>query len=768
MRKFADRYFQVDPWKVVEQGFDPAYAQTAESIFSLGNEYMGLRGYFEEGYSGESLQGSYINGIYERRMLGRSGYKGMLPFTEFMVNTVDWLYLRISCNGQALDLAHSRYRSFVRSLDLRTGVLTRSFIWEPDENTSLKMEFERFLSMERPGIGGQRLNIRVLRGRADVRMQAGLDFSRLHVSAQANYWNCTGARSDSDGCRIYGTTHNTRQTVFAQVRFTGMEGIPIKDCGEKQAATVFTASIGQEESLTLTRLVSLLHCKDETCMDAFKLSCAAVSRELEGFDYDLLKAESTQWWARQWEVSDIEIQGDEENQQGIRYCIFQMHQTLHTADHSAVIGAKGLTGEVYNGNSFWDTEVYCLPFYLFNNPRAAKSILQFRYDTLPKARERAKALDSKGAFYPIATISGRECCDLWQHANLQLQASTGVMYGLWNYVRITGDRELLYTQGAEILVEVCRMLATRGDFNPKTGAYGFWGVMGPDEFQIMVNNNCYTNYMGRKTFLYTLEVLDEMRKAAPQQYDALVKKLDLTSDEPEDWAHKAQSMYIPYDEKSMLFEQNDGFFNLPHLDIGTIPVEDFPLYSHWSYDRIYRNDMIKQPDVLMFMLMYVSSFPNDQITANFDYYEPRCIHESSLSPSVHSILAAQIGRMEQAYALFRFSTRMDLDNYNRNTREGLHTTSIAASWMNIVYGFGGLRSDGDKLELNPSIPDVWQSYCFRLQYQGRLISVTVVSGYVTLKVESGEALEILVFGRPVKLSSQPMRIAFVKAEEIVV
>ena len=345
------------------------------------------------------------------------------------------------------------------------------------------------------------------------------------------------------------------------------------------------------------------------------------------------------------EVSDIEICGDEVNQQGIRFCIFQLHQTLHTAKYGAVFGAKGLTGEAYNGNTFWDSEVCCLPFYLFNNPQAAKSFLKFRYDTLPEAKERAAALDCKGAFYPIATISGRECCDLWQHASLQLQASTGVAYGLWNYVHQTGDTEFLYTCGAEMLVEISRMLASRGDFDPVTGKYGYYCVMGPDEFQMMVHHNAYTNFMGQKTLRYTLETLAQMDEAS-------LAKLNVTPEEMADWKHKADSMYIPYDEDTKLFEQHMGYFHLPELDIAAIPADQFPLYSHWSYERIYRNSMIKQPDVLMLLMLYGSEFTQEQLAANYDFYEPRCIHESSLSPSIHSILACRLGRMQKAEDYF--------------------------------------------------------------------------------------------------------------------
>lgn len=745
MGKYADRYFQVHPWQIIEDGFNPDYSEVAESIFSLGNEYTGLRGYFEEGYSGKSLQGSYLNGVYERRMLPKSGYKGMLPFTEFMVNTVDWVYTRVFCNGVTLDLAVSAISGFRRVLDLRTGVLCRSFTWQVDQGTEVELSFERFTSMEREQLVGQKLTAKVVRGQADLTILAGLDFTRPHVSVGDALFQVKTQDAAMGGVSILAATKTTGQSVYAAAAFHGMEGKPSMEDGI--AANQFTVSLIAGQTVSLNRVVTLLSARNDAEQASLSQRIQTANAELEKVDYDALKAESAAWWEKQWAVSDIEIQGDPENQQGIRFCIFQLHQTLHTAKYGAVFGAKGLTGEAYNGNTFWDSEVYCLPFYLFNNPQAAKSFLKFRYDTLPEAKQRAAALDCKGAFYPIATISGRECCDLWQHASLQLQATTGVAYGIWNYVHQTGDKDFLHGCGAEMLVEISRMLASRGDWDPVTGSYGYYCVMGPDEFQMMVHHNAYTNFMGKKALLFTQETLAEMD---PEQ----IEKLGVTQAEREDWQKKADRMYIPYDEETRLFEQNMGYFHLPHRDPGSIPVEEFPLYAHWSYERIYRNDLIKQPDVLMFMMLYGSEFTKEQLTANFDYYEPRCIHESSLSPSIHSILACRLGRMEKAESMFDFATRMDLDNYNRNTREGLHTTSIAGAWMNIVYGFGGLISDGKILTLNPCIPKGWEKYTFCLWVGGSLLRIGVTQEEVSLEVLQGDAVKLKLYGREVTADKQ--------------
>lgn len=748
MAKVADQYFETDPWRVVERGFDPDYGQVAESVFSLGNEYMGVRGYFEEGYSGNRLLGSYFNGIYERRRIDGPEYKGLIHETEFMVNSLDWLFLRIRADEEELDLARADFTDFRRILDLRTGKLTRRFLWKTRKG-NLEVCFERILSMEHFDEAAQRIFIQSDGYKGSITVEAGLNFRTTHGDHKAVYWDCTERKAGKNQCSIKGQTKTTKMEIqsFCQIRGSITESADALCVEEKDRASIrYSCELTDKKALSLEKCVI-----NETSFGEKNKKEENIGQRLCRMSFEKLLAENEVWWSETWKKSDIEIEGDEENQQGIRFCIFQMFQTYHGALEGTNIGAKGLTGEAYNGNAFWDTETYCLPFFLFHNRTAARNLLFFRYATLEEAKKRATALDCKGAFYPIATISGRECCNLWQHASLQLQASTAVAYGIWLYEKITGDREFLYEYGMEMLTEICRMLATRGDYDASRTHYGYYCVMGPDEFQMMVNQNCYTNYMGRFVLLYTAEQMKRIEKEEPEAADQLISRLNLTQEELEDWKTKAEDMYIPYDREAKLYEQHEGYFHLPHIDVDKIPVSEFPLYSHWSYDRIYRNDMIKQPDVLMLMLLFNSSFSEEELKANYEFYEPRCIHESSLSPSVHSILAAQLGKKEEAFSFFRFATRMDLDNYNRNSGEGLHTTSIAAAWMNIVYGFGGLRADGELLALSPGIPDGWSRYQFRIVYQNEILTVEVDRENVRLKTIGNNRIELMLYGEKVMI-----------------
>lgn len=764
MGKIADKYFRVDPWKIVEDGFDKNYSKVAESVYSLGNEYMGIRGYFEEGYSGDTLIGSYFNGVYENEKLEGSSYKGIVDQTDFMVNSVDWIYTRILVDGEYLDLNQSKIRNYQRILDMRTGILTRNLVWITQSEKEIEIKFERFLSMVNAHIGVQKITIKALNFSGKLEVESGMDFSIIHQSRQRNFWDCKKVVDKEEYLALQGTTLQSKHQVYSGARFIPLanqvETLHNETVDSKVLTNTFVYELQQNETVSLTKIVDNVVYRAETDGEEseFQRECKDVENYLQTLTYEKLYEESASWWEQVWKNSDIRIDGDEENQQGIRFCIFQMFQTYHGARMGNNIGAKGLTGEAYNGNAFWDTETYCLPFFLFNNLQAAKNLLLYRYVTLPEARQRAMDLDCKGAFYPVATISGRECCNLWQHASLQLQASTAVAYGIWLYDKITADKDFLYENGIEMLVEVCRMLATRGSWSADQTRYGFYSVMGPDEFQMMVNHNCYTNYMAKFTLSYTITVLEQFKEIHEEQYSKVRENLQVTDDELSEWNKMWKCMYLPKDEMSRIYEQHEGFFNLPHVDVDTIPIEDFPLYDHWSYDRIYRNDMIKQPDVLMFMLLFNNNFTEEELKANYEFYEPKCIHESSLSPSVHSILASQLKKHEEAYDLFQFATRMDLDNYNRNSGQGLHTTSISAAWMNIVYGFGGMRSDGEHLELNPSIPKEWQGYSFHITYKQQVISVEVGKERIQLYTLEDIPVTICVYGNIYEINQKATEI----------
>ena len=724
----------------------------SESIFALGNEFMGSRGSFDEGFGGKTLIGNYLNGVYEETPIQHPNtYKGISTRHAFMVNSLNWFATRITCGDEVLDLAESIYRDFRRELDLRTGVVTRSFVWETQSGPELRLTFTRFISMAEPNLACQRLEIEVLAGEASVEIEFGLDFRPPHRFIGKSPW--VQRKVEANGTTaILGETENTHQFAFSVFAIDETDALRTK-VAEKYVGRVAKLDLTAGEPKRLTRRIANLAVKQtDLSVDGLWDECTSRASAVLETGYDEALAAHVDYWTEVWNTQDIVIEGDDEQQQGIRYCIFQLHQTYHGVDAANNVGAKGLTGEAYSGHTFWDTETYCLPFYLFNNPEAARNLLEYRYHTLPQALDWAKLQDCVGAAYPMSTIDGTESCGVWWHGNLEIHVSAAVAYGIWHYGKICGDSEFLFGKGVEMLIEISRFYASRGNWGP-AGEFGFYGVMGPDEFHTFVNNNTYTNVLAQKTFRWTADAMDRMAKEAPEAYGKLVEKLTFERGEREAWAKMDAAMKIPLNEQTGVYEQHDGFFELPHLDIDSIPVEEFPLYHNWALPRIYRYDMIKQPDVLLLHFFFSADYSRENKRANYEYYEPRCIHESSLSPSVHSILAAEIGEAEDAVEFARFATRLDLDNYNRNTSEGLHTTSIAAAWMNIVYGFGGLRSDGDTLALNPSCPPSWKAFSFKINIGGSRLAVSVGDGSVSLRIEVGDPLSVRIYGEDTEIDS---------------
>lgn len=731
MAKIAQRYIDYHPWKIIETSFHEERSMVSESLFSLANEYMGIRGFFEEGYDGKSLIGTYFNGIYEvPKDIKKSHYKGISDKLHYMVNATNFLYTRIYVNGKLYEFNPQKISNFKRELDLKSGLYRRSYQIE----NLLEIEFERLLDMKNYQVSHQIIRLKPINYHGHVDIELGLDMGVKHWGQQG-FWEVI----DQNNRFIYGQTTTNQKLMTLYKLKTNTVCNSTFDYKNKLNIERISFELSKEISIEKTIINVIDKDNSQTTDELFNKAQELVNKS--SFENSLNN--NQQFYQSFWQHNDIQIDGDELNQQGIRFCLFQLVQTYQGLDGNNNIGAKGLTGEAYSGHAFWDSETYCLPYYLFSNKNAAYHLLMFRYQTLNQARNRAKELDCKGAAYPIATLNGYEACDLWQHASLQIQPTSAVGYAIWHYVKNTKDVEFLFNYGFEMLIEIGRLLASRGQFNHDQSKFGYYGVMGPDEFQMMVNHNAYTNFMGKQIMSYLIEVYENYQ--SNDKIQEVTKKLHFTQTEIDDMKLKCERMYLPYDASTKIYEQHEGFHDLPHIDIHSIPVEEFPLYSHWSYDRIYRNDMIKQPDVLMFMFLYNQSFDLDTKRANYLYYEPKTIHESSLSPSIHSIFATELGREDEAMNFFGFATRMDLDDYNRNASEGLHMTSIAAAWVNIVYGFGGLRSDGQYLKLAPNLPKVWKSYSFNLQYLGATINVRVEKDVIRLNVDKDLSEPILIY-----------------------
>lgn len=775
LKTHTTHYLDIEPWAVTETGFHKDRSRVSESIFSLANEFMGIRGQFDEGYGGDTLVGSYFNGVYEEMdhiyPLRLSGFPAR---NHFMVNAVNWLATRLVLEGETLDLASSAVSEFVRRLDFRTGLMVRSFVWELSGGRRLRVKFSRLLSMLESRLGFQRIELEPLNFSGEIAVTLGLDFTPPHESAGRNFWKCPRKAFENGVAAILGETIGSGQKVLSSFRFVASEA-PIRSTeiakmgeDEKYIGVELTFSLAAGRKLTIDKAIANLVEKGRAVSaDAAWEALLPKAAALLATSFDAEAARQAQYWEGIWKSFELTVDGDPANEQGTRYCIFQMTSTFHGVDPHLNIGAKGLTGEVYGGLAFWDTESYCLPFYLFTDPATARNLLLFRYNTLPQARERARQLDCEGARYPMTTIDGTEACGVWHHGDLEIHVPAAVAYGVWHYVHVTGDQKFLEDYGLEMLIEISRFYATHGGWSSKTGEFGLWGVMGADEFHMMIHNNAYTNTMAKKTFEWTLAGIDSVRKSNPARWEELAARIRVRGEEPGRWAEMARKMRLQRDPKTGLIEQHDGYFDLPHMDLKALPPEKTPVVAKFPYIKRSRYDWIKQPDVLLLPFFFSHDYTLEEKRVNFEYYEPRCVHESSLSPGVHSILATELGKAELAFEYVKYASRLDLDDYNRNTHQGLHMTSMAAAWMSLVYGFGGMRSDGERLSFWPTIPEEWNGYSFRIVYRGALLEVRADKDIVRFKVLEGPACAIDIYDRTQTVGAEEIAVPLRRREAAV-
>jgi maltose phosphorylase len=767
-------YFRGDPWTILEEGFDPAYQRVSESVFSVANEFMGVRGYFEEGYSGDHLLGSYFNHLYELMDIRHDQlFKGFVTEGAAMVNAVDWLYTRLWVDGEQLDLAKSAYSGFTRRLDMRAGVLTRDFVWQTGSGKHLRVTFTRFTDMQSTRVGCQRIVLEPLDFSGVVAVRAGLDFN-THYEIGAgwdqtgeakrpggiiNFWRCHRKGAIDDGWAIQAETMRSGHQLFSSFFLRTDEPTETSVVEDVKFIGVdLTLNVKQGLKTKVDR-IAVSHWERTPDVDMVWGRGLELKSRFARATFDGLMAEHVAFWQRAWETLDIDIDGDDAVLQGLRFSSFQTYQSYHGEDSDLNALCKGMTGEVYFGWTFWDSEIYTHRLMMFVDPAVAKNLLLYRYHRLSKAMERARQLDCEGARFPFATITGTEDSGTWQHVDIEIHSDLAVAYAIWHHDVILQDKEFLHREGIEMLLQICRYLASVGGWSPTRGDFGFYGVMGPDEFHMMVNHNCYTNVLGKKAFEFTLAVLDEMQADAPDLYREALAKTNLAPAEPRRWSEMAEKMRIPRDEQTGVFEQHAGYFDLPHVDLAQLPVEQIPIYKNWAYVKIFRHDMVKQPDVLNLMYFFSQDYSLEEKRANYEFYEARTIHESSLSPSLHAILAVELGKLDDAYRFFSYGARMDLDNYNRNTEQGLHVTSAAGVWASMIFGYGGLRTDGDLLILTPALPAQWRSYRFRLRYRGALIEVRVNADEVHIQALNGGPVTIRLYGSECAVGTQGLSVA---------
>jgi maltose phosphorylase len=524
---------------------------------------------------------------------------------------------------------------------------------------------------------------------------------------------------------------------------------------EKYADNVVTISLKKGMETVIYKYAAVLssenHPKKKLAESAKKKLKAAADK---GFQ-KLLDAHVAVW-ANIWLKCDISIEGDVAAQQGIRFNIFQLMQTYTGDDARLNIGPKGFTGEKYGGSTYWDTEAYCLPFYLgTSDPKVARNLLVYRYKHLQRAIENAGKLGftNGAALYPMVTMNGEECHNEWEITFEEIHRNGAIAFAIFDYIRYTGDEDYLIEYGLEVLIGISRFWSQRITFSTEKQQYVMLGVTGPNEYENNVNNNWYTSYIACWTLEYTQHALEYVRKKDTAKVTKLLAKIKFNeSVETARWKDIRTKMYLGEDKQRGIYLQQDGFLDKELLTVKDLRKEDRPLNQKWSWDRILRSCFIKQADVLQGLYLFDDRFDDETIKRNFDFYEPMTVHESSLSPCVHVILASRIGYKEKAYEMYLRTSRLDLDDYNNDTEDGCHITSMAGTWMSVIKGFGGMRVKDGMVHFSPYLPDQWKSYSFRVDFRGRVLRVNVMRQKAEVQLESGEPMEIVLNGNRVQLS----------------
>jgi maltose phosphorylase len=752
-------YIEVDEWKIIEQGFDPANNKISESIFSLGNGRMGQRANFEETYSGESLQGNYIAGVYYPDKTRVGWWKNGYPeYFAKVLNAANWIGIDVLIDEEQLDLAKCEIIDFRRELNMKEGYLKRNFTAKTVGGKIVKVETIRFCSMADDEAGAIKYTITALNFDGVFTITPFIDGDVINKDSNYDekFWDEVKKETWPTGGYLQ---MRTKKTGFEVA--TGMEFRIFLDEGsinpnaetlvkEKYLSAKIELKANKDQPVTIIKYAANLSSQN---YEAAKLaeSLKETLSGISGKGFDNMLAEQAAAWADKWKHNDIIIEGDAAAQQAIRFNIFQLNQTYTGEDDRLNIGPKGFTGEKYGGSTYWDTEAYCVPFYLSTaDQKVTRNLLLYRYKQLGKAIENAKLLGFTGgaALYPMVTMDGTECHNEWEITFEEIHRNGAIAYAIFNYVRYTADDAYLTDYGLEVLVAIARFWSQRVNWSDNKKQYVMLGVTGPNEYENNVNNNWYTSKLATWCMQYTMDAAEKVKVADPAKYAALVSKLNFNEAvETARFRDIIEKMYYPYDEQQQVFLQQDGYLDKEQILVKDLPASDRPINQKWSWDRILRSCYIKQADVLQGIYFFEDQYDIDTIRRNFDFYEPRTVHESSLSPCVHAILAAKLGDEERAYQFYLRTSRLDLDDYNNDTEDGCHITSMAGTWMAVVEGFGGMRVRGGKLSFQPFLPAKWKSFSFHIGFRGALINIKVSKDGVQIKNLSGSETSVLIYDK---------------------
>ncbi len=769
--------FPIDDWKLIHARFEPHLLAQTETIFALGNGYLGMRGTFEEG-TPVFQKGTFVNAFYESWPIvyGEEAY-GFAKTGQTIVNVTDSQVIKLYVDDEPFYLPTASLLQYERRLDMQAGTLDREVLWETPSGKHVSIHSRRLVSFPERHLAAISYEVTVLNAKVSVVIvseigtaQSGEAGSGDPRQARGFQWHVLQPRVQAVNDRrivLSHVTHNSNMTLACGIEHTIDTACPYSytsACAEDAGQVVFSLDAQPGVPIHLTKYMTY-HTSRSAPPDEL---CARAARTLDravGHGFAALLADQQAYMDDFWQRSDIQVQNDSfpRTQQCVRWNVFQLLQASGRAEGTG-IPAKGLTGQAYEGHYFWDTEIYVLPFLIYTAPRIAKNLLKFRHSMLHNARRRAREVNQEGMLFPWRTINGEEASAYYAAGTAQYHINADIMYGLRKYVEVTGDEAFLYAEGAEMLVETARLWYDLGFFSArKDGKFCIHGVTGPDEYNTVVNNNTYTNLMARENLRYAAATVQLLRREQPERYAILVDQTRLQEAESDAWHQAAEHMYIPFDAELEIHPQDDDFLDKERWDFEQMSPDKYPLLLHYHPLVIYRSQVIKQVDVVMAMFLLGQEFSLPQKQRNFDYYDPLTTGDSSLSACVQSIMASEIGYTETAMEYARYALLMDLGDIAGNVKDGCHVASIGGSWMVIVYGLAGMRDYGGRVSFQPRLPTTLQRLRFPLTIRGQRLAVEITPESTTYLLEAGSELVIthvgedieLTVGVPVSVTLQP-------------
>jgi maltose phosphorylase len=749
-------YIQPNNWSIIEEGFDKERVKSSESLFSIGNGAMGQRANFEENYTGETFQGSYIAGIYYPDKTKVGWWKNGYPkYFAKVLNAPNWIGIEIEINGENLDLNKcTLVKNFRRELNMKEGWYNRSFEATLQNGVEIAVNVRRFLSLNLDEVGVINYEITPLNKAIQIIYKPYIDAGVTNEDANwdEKFWEAMESKHHENQAFV------TAQTFKTHFKATTFMHNSILENGKELSLSPETAiltkekiqfnyihNVAQGTKSSIQKIggytVSLNH--QDTFSAAEKVIQKAIS-----IGFSQLLRNQMEAWAKIWEMSDITIDGDVKAQQGIRFNIFQLNQTYLGKDSRLNIGPKGFTGEKYGGSTYWDTEAYCIPFYMATkNQQVARNLLTYRYNQLDKAIENAETnlgFKNGAALYPMVTMNGEECHNEWEITHEEIHRNSAIAFAIFNYHRFTSDYSYIPEKGLEVLIGIARFWHQRANFSKDKNQFVILGVTGPNEYENNVNNNFYTNYSAKWCIDYAYEQIQKVSLEYPSDHKRIVEKVKLSDAEVLDWKKVSGNMYLPKSDELGIYLQQDGFLDKDLVLVKDLDKNQRPINQKWSWDRILRSPYIKQADVLQGFYFFEDHFSTEELKRNFEFYEAFTVHESSLSPCVHSIQAAKLDKMDMAYTFYLRTSRLDLDDYNKEVEEGCHITSMAGTWMSIVEGFGGMRVKNDCLHFSPKIPKEWMAYSFKINFRNQILKVVVTHNETKFELEGSTAITIFV------------------------